>query len=471
MAKEGLKRHRSDSTTHRIMPLSQPEPDTWAMESPASKHTPSDTSQHSGSQPHPQQQSERLVPEEPRVSVEPARSESFKGKRQGKSYRSQREQLHKHKSSKGSLVETGAPGLRPRKKPPSREGGRGRGWTQAPEEGAAEPRENRQLELLPNRLDKRSPEAPNRLDKRSPEAPNRLDKRSPEAPKIVIAPQDPGAVPVRREHKSPPQRRPVSAAEPSHAEKPLSRPDPRSSTLDGSGRQHRFTHSVEVPLQTESSRRIPIYHTRSAHTPYGQEIIREVPIDEAIRLSAQGGTQGERSFSVDSGVASGDFMPQRFGKPSRNANELDVLQSKVSACDIRPPSSSWVMAGVSPSLQHSLAASDERLYPRRSVGCSAPSCEEAMIQHSLPFQPTPERRTSAELISAPSPISIPLLKASVSWRLTPVLKLKGHEAFFRPASLILHGFRTLLSGVVHDLMQYRWTCDVLHPRLMSREVM
>ena len=308
---QGLKRHRSDGIAHRVVRVSQFEQDPWAMESPAFRQTSSDTSQHSGSQPPTQLLSEQSPQDEPKALTEPARSESFRGKRQGKSYRSQREQLHKHKTSKGSLPETGVPGLRPRKKA-TKEGSRGRGWPPPPEERPADSKENRPLELLPNRLDK-------------------LEKLSPEAPKVLVPPQDSAVAPVKREHKSPPQRRrPVSAAEPSPLVQPASQADPRSSTLDGSGRQHRLTHSVEVPLQSETSRRIPIYHTRSAHTPYGQQVIREVPIDEAIRLSARGGSQ--RTFSVDSGVASGDFVPQRFNHQSgRHANELSIFHSKVSA--------------------------------------------------------------------------------------------------------------------------------------------
>ena len=105
--------------------------------------------------------------------------------------------------------------------------------------------------------------------------------------------QNPG--PISREHKRLHRERPASAIEYS--------PGGMSATLDHRSpyRQfepptspvHKFAHSVEVPL----SRKIPLYHTRSAHTPYGEQIVTEVPIDEAIRWRGF-----NHAHSLDSGI-------------------------------------------------------------------------------------------------------------------------------------------------------------------------
>ncbi len=65
----------------------------------------------------------------------------------------------------------------------------------------------------------------------------------------------------------------------------------------------RLIQSMEVAGQAGVSRKIPLHHTRSAQTPFGEQEFTEVPIDEVIRSRQLLSPQGH---SLDSGVVVSD---------------------------------------------------------------------------------------------------------------------------------------------------------------------
>ena len=103
------------------------------------------------------------------------------------------------------------------------------------------------------------------------------------------------------------RQRPVSAVDASFRHAGLDTPNKAHhcppAEIQSSGR-HSLTRSVEAP------KKIAIYHTRSANTPYGQQIVTEVNIEEAIRASQQSQSAAVvspamRCYSNDSGVVMG----------------------------------------------------------------------------------------------------------------------------------------------------------------------
>lgn len=362
--RQRLKRHKSDENAHRIVRLSAPEtsfPDAWTERSPAPVPTPtrgilgaSDCdSQLSGSLPPPQAQLSGQS-EEQKMSGDSGsttRSTSeisgigipFRGRRSVKSYQSQRAQLHKSRSRAESEmgVATTAVGERARlRRRPSNSGdlsesteprrvsrkGRGRSSTSSPPAEEQPQQEQPSLskqDLLPEVKEVKQEE------EKEPPRMKKLEKLVPTPPaireSIVIEPQreeGKGVEPVRRE-KRVQRERPMSASESS----PQLRRHPASleyrygstlspstttrehqQSLDIPNNRHTFTRSVEVPM-SEYGRRIPIYHTHSAQTPYGEEIVTDISIDDAIRLYR--GLSPSRKFSVDSGVETNVSSPQQ----------------------------------------------------------------------------------------------------------------------------------------------------------------
>ena len=337
-----LKRHRSDENAHRVVRLSAPEvgiPDPWVSKPLAPITTPThgimgesdSTSQLSGSFPPPQGQLSGQS-EEQKMSGDSGsttRSTSdiggsnipVRGRRSGKSYQSQRAQLHK---SRSRVEGEGAVGERPKVRRKSSSGGdnseameprrlrraKGRSLTSSPpaEEAPQEippslPRDqvlskvgevHQEVDKVDEVEEKESPKThlPKKLVPTPPTVerptliePQHSEKESNEA--------------MKRESRTV-RERPMSATESSpylrrHITNLASGGREHRQSLDVPCSRHKLTHSVEVPLLSESSRRIPLCHAHSAQTPYG-----EISIDDAIRASQ--GLSPMRAFSVDSGV-------------------------------------------------------------------------------------------------------------------------------------------------------------------------
>ena len=317
-----LKRHKSDEHAHRVM-LSDRE--HWAEHSGDSsltgRNAESDTS---GSHQATPQASSQASVEEQKMSGDSGSVKyegSFKTRRLVKSYQSQRAQLHKGRmGSKTSLQEGDGlmpVGEKPRiRRRPSREeeGGfdswrsrrRGSSKSSPPYEQDV-PRESHSDSVF-------SVESP-QSDKPERLAPERVRPVMQVSREVEEeAPHEP----IRKEYRKVTRERPLSATasvhipgSPGRSHTLDSRSHGYSSRLDSFTRSaevpsshHKFTHSVEVPLRPDSSRKIPLFHTRSAQTPYGEQIVTEVQIDEVIRArEAQFGTCGSpRSYSMDSGV-------------------------------------------------------------------------------------------------------------------------------------------------------------------------
>ena len=161
-------------------------------------------------------------------------------------------------------------------------------------------------------------------------------KESCDPPQIVDTPTPPSGtvikVPVRQfslkeRHTSPPIKprkpRPVSAVEPQakfhhqsssadHAH--MSTNGLLSTSYEPSPRQHYQTHSVELPTKM-----IPLYQTRSASTPYGEQIVREVNIEEAIARS-----------QMSQGVQVNYSIPEREGERIKKSREVFKKEKHVS---------------------------------------------------------------------------------------------------------------------------------------------
>lgn len=368
-----LKRHRSDGNAHRVR-LSGSDQEQWGERSGDSSHhskgnTDSDTSQLSASQQASTQLSEQSVPEEDHKqsgesdSVRNEGSSSFKGKRLAKSYQSQRAQLHKSRPSslKSTSTETdpasGERRLRRRisreERSPSVEPYSSRASrrtrrllsSQEQKEASSEPQESEvSWEAQPPEPDKPEKLTPElaRVDKQaSPEG-----KQAPSPSPVAQALPERDSVRIYNtlipKREKPHRERPFSAAETSHGflrsatgtlDYHTNIHDPRSftSSLEPTSPGHKFTHSVEVPLRTDTGRKIPIYHTRSAQTPYGEQIVREVPIDEAIRIAR---VSSPRSYSVDSGVVVASVPGEGEGEGSqrKKAKNSNIFSGKQVRC-------------------------------------------------------------------------------------------------------------------------------------------
>ena len=336
-----LKRHRSDENAHRVVRLSAPEvgiPDPWVPKPLAPIATPThgimgesdSTSQLSGSLPPPQGQLSGQSEEQKMSGDSGSTTRSVtsdigasnipvRGRRSGKSYQSQRAQLHK---SRSRVEAEGAVGERPRARRKSSSGG-----------DNSEVMEPRRLRRAKGRSLTSSPPAEEALQEAPPPLPSdqvlfklgevqhEVEESEEESPKthvpekLVPTIEQPTLMEpqhsrkesnelVRRENRTV-RERPMSATESSphlrrHMANLSSASREHRQSLDVPYSRHKLTHSVEVPLLSESSRRIPLYHTHSAQTPFGEQIVRDISIDDAIRASQ--GLSPMRTFSVDSGV-------------------------------------------------------------------------------------------------------------------------------------------------------------------------
>ncbi len=318
-----IKRHRSDENAKTVRPSNG---DSWAEETVVANAVSSDTFQHSGSQPgrgssqstsEGQKTSQEGVGVAPSIATAPAR---VKTRRVAKSYQSQRPKLHKRSSQKslpgsldGEIVGDNRP-LRGRRRLTSREEEEERGRRGSKRRSFKAVTSNDHQ--VQNRVkgqeaeEQPTPSGGYGLPARPTPGPSTRPHTYENVPPLIQAtPASPeAALPKRgvftQELRHPVRQRPASATELSPTlSNYLEHPYPHRRPHEELPSSQRLIQSVEVPARPGASRKIPLYHTRSAQTPFGEQEYTEVPIDEVIRsrqlLSPQ-------SHSLDSGVVVSD---------------------------------------------------------------------------------------------------------------------------------------------------------------------
>lgn len=402
-----IKRHRSDENALKLRSFKD---SSWVGGSREAVVSNKASSEHSGSQPErvssSQSTSEGQKTSQDGVFVAAntaAVTGATKPRRGAKSYQTQRAKLHKRSSQKcltGSLdSEDHHRPLRPRRRLSSRDdeeevGGRRVGKRRS---FKTSPPINSQEAIEQPKI----PEEPDALRRPAPEESLRPHSYENVRPVIQATPASPEEDLPRTEVLTRNMRHPV------HRERPASVTENSSqylalhkNTVDP---RQRLTHSVEV---SAVSRKIPLHKTMSAQTPHGEQEYTEVPIDEVIR-SRQ--LLSPHYHSLDSGVVvsdrGGEDGEVTAGVQRKKAKNWNLFGAgKVSSLFIQ--TGLWLLMVVLPQskLSKALTASDDRLFPGRSVRDNSDSRVVCMVNSTLPYSPAQVTGECPQTLHSPHPL-------------------------------------------------------------------